>query len=161
YEREKSAQVVEQVVRPTGLIDPQVIVRPASTQVDDLLSEISLRVKKGERVLVTTLTKRMAEELTEYLAEHGVKVRYLHSDRETDSIKRAIAETDRRRRKQVTYNEVHSITPAGVIKRIKDLIDGVYDSSAMQAAQEEARYEAMSEKQIAREIKALEKKMLA
>ncbi|MEA3194220.1 MAG: excinuclease subunit [Betaproteobacteria bacterium] len=237
YERQKSAQVVEQVVRPTGLIDPQVIIRPASTQVDDLLSEISLRVKKKERVLVTTLTKRMAEELTEYLAEHGVKVRYLHSevetverveiirdlrlgefdvlvginllregldlpevslvaildadkegflrsersliqtmgraarhingmailyaDRETDSMKRAIAETDRRRAKQVTYNTLHSITPAGVIKRIKDLIDGVYDSSAMQAAQEEARYESMSEKQIAREIKALEKKMLA
>jgi excinuclease ABC subunit B len=237
YEREKSAQVVEQVVRPTGLIDPMVIVRPASTQVDDLLSEINLRVKKQERVLVTTLTKRMAEELTDYLAEHGVKVRYLHSevetverveiirdlrlgefdvlvginllregldlpevslvaildadkegflrsersliqtmgraarhihgtailyaDKETDSIKRAIAETDRRRRKQVTYNELHSITPAGVIKRIKDLIDGVYDSTAMQAAQEEARYEAMSEKQIAREIKALEKKMLS
>jgi excinuclease ABC subunit B len=236
YEREKSAQVVEQVVRPTGLIDPTVIIRPASTQVDDLLSEISLRVAKNERVLVTTLTKRMAEELTDHLAEHGVKVRYLHSevetverveiirdlrlgefdvlvginllregldlpevslvaildadkegflrsersliqtmgraarhihgtailyaDRETDSIKRAIAETDRRRRKQVTYNELHSITPAGVMKRIKDLIDGVYDSSAMQAAQEEARYEAMSEKQIAREIKALEKKML-
>ena len=224
-------------MRPTGLIDPQVVIRPASTQVDDLLSEISLRVKKKERVLVTTLTKRMAEELTEYLAEHGVKVRYLHSevetverveiirdlrlgefdvlvginllregldlpevslvaildadkegflrsersliqtmgraarhingtailyaDRETDSMKRAIAETDRRRAKQVTYNTRHSITPAGVMKRIKDLIDGVYDSSAMQAAEEEARYEAMSEKQIAREIKALEKKMLA
>ena len=226
----------EKVVRPTGLIDPQVVVRPASTQVDDLLSEISLRVKKQERVLVTTLTKRMAEELTDYLAEHGVKVRYLHSevetverveiirdlrlgefdvlvginllregldlpevslvaildadkegflrsersliqtmgraarhingmailyaDRETDSIKRAIAETDRRRRKQVTYNERHSITPKGVIKRIKDLIDGVYDASEMKVAQEEARYEAMSEKQISREIKALEKKML-
>ena len=236
YEREKSAQVVEQVVRPTGLIDPQVIVRPASTQVDDLLSEISLRVKKHERVLVTTLTKRMAEELTEYLAEHGVKVRYLHSevdtverveiirdlrlgefdvlvginllregldlpevslvaildaDKEgflrsersliqtigraarhingaailyadslTDSIKRAIGETDRRRAKQVIYNEHHSITPKGVIKRIKDLIDGVYDASQAQAAQQEARYEAMSEKQIAREMKALEKKML-
>ena len=236
YEREKSAQVVEQVVRPTGLIDPQVVVRPASTQVDDLLSEINLRVKNQERVLVTTLTKRMAEELTDYLAEHGVKVRYLHSevetverveiirdlrlgefdvlvginllregldlpevslvavldadkegflrsersliqtmgraarhingmailyaDRETDSIKRAIAETDRRRRKQVTYNERHSITPKGVIKRIKDLIDGVYDASEMKAEQEEARYEAMSEKQIAREIRALEKKML-
>jgi excinuclease ABC subunit B len=237
YEREKSAQVVEQVVRPTGLIDPQVIVRPASTQVDDLLSEIHLRTKKSERVLVTTLTKRMAEELTEYLAEHGVKVRYLHSEVETverveiirdlrlgefdvlvginllregldlpevslvaildadkegflrsersliqtigraarhingtailyadamtDSIKRAIGETDRRRAKQVTYNERHSITPKGVIKRIKDLIDGVYDASEAQVAQEEARYEAMSEKQIAREIKALEKKMLA
>ena len=236
YERGKSAQVVEQVVRPTGLIDPQVIVRPASAQVDDLLTEISLRTKKSERVLVTTLTKRMAEELTEYLAEHGVKVRYLHSEVETverveilrdlrlgefdvlvginllregldlpevslvaildadkegflrsersliqtigraarhingtailyadtvtDSIKRAIAETDRRRKKQVQYNLKHAITPKGIIKRIKDLIDGVYDASQMQAAQEEARYEAMSEKQIAREMKALEKKMV-
>jgi excinuclease ABC subunit B len=236
YEREKSAQVVEQVVRPTGLVDPQVMVRPASTQVDDLLSEIHLRTKESERVLVTTLTKRMAEELTEYLAEHGVKVRYLHSeidnierveiirdlrlgefdvlvginllregldlpevslvavldadkegflrsersliqtmgraarhingtailyaDKVTDSIKKAIAETDRRRAKQVTYNERHSITPVGVMKRIKDLIDGVYDAAEARVAQEEARYEAMSEKQIAREIKALEKKML-
>jgi excinuclease ABC subunit B len=236
YEREKSGQVVEQVVRPTGLVDPGVIVRPASTQVDDLLSEISLRVKKQERVLVTTLTKRMAEELTEYLAEHGVKVRYLHSEVETverveiirdlrlgefdvlvginllregldlpevslvaildadkegflrsersliqtigraarhingtailyadsmtDSIKRALAETERRRSKQVLYNQKHSITPKGVVKRIKDLIDGVYDASEMKIAQEEARYEAMSEKQIAREIKAIEKKML-
>jgi excinuclease ABC subunit B len=236
YERQKSGQIVEQVVRPTGLVDPQVIVRPASTQVDDLLSEIHLRVKKQERVLVTTLTKRMAEELTEYLAEHGVKVRYLHSEVETverveiirdlrlgefdvlvginllregldlpevslvaildadkegflrsersliqtmgraarhlngtailyadvmtESIKRAIAETDRRRAKQTTYNADHRITPSSIIKRIKDLIDGVYDSSQMEAAQDEARYEAMSEKQIAREIKALEKKML-
>jgi len=236
YERQKSGQVVEQVVRPTGLVDPQVIVRPASTQVDDLLSEIHLRVKKQERVLVTTLTKRMAEELTDYLAEHGVKVRYLHSEVETverveiirdlrlgefdvlvginllregldlpevslvaildadkegflrsersliqtmgraarhlngtailyadtmtESIKRAIAETDRRRIKQTAYNEQHSITPKSIMKRIKDLIDGVYDSTQMQAAQDEARYEAMSEKQIAREIKTLEKKML-
>jgi excinuclease ABC subunit B len=237
YEREKSAgAIVEQVVRPTGLVDPAVIVRPASSQVDDLLSEISLRVKKSERVLVTTLTKRMAEELTDYLAEHGVKVRYLHSevdtverveiirdlrlgefdvlvginllregldlpevslvaildadkegflrsersliqtmgraarhingmailyaDRRTESIEKALKETDRRRAKQVLYNEKHSITPKGIIKRIKDLIDGVYDPSQMQAAQEEARYEAMSEKQLAREIKALEKKML-
>jgi excinuclease ABC subunit B len=236
YERQKSGQVVEQVVRPTGLVDPQVIVRPASTQVDDLLSEIHLRVKKQERVLVTTLTKRMAEELTEYLSEHGVKVRYLHSEVETverveiirdlrlgefdvlvginllregldlpevslvaildadkegflrsersliqtigraarhlngtailyadhltDSIKRAIGETDRRRTKQVSYNELHSITPKGISKRIKDLIDGVYDAAEAQAAQEEARYDTMSEKQIAREMKALEKKML-
>jgi len=239
YEREKSGQIVEQVVRPTGLIDPQVIVRPASTQVDDLLSEINLRVKKSERVLVTTLTKRMAEELTEYLSEHGVKVRYLHSevetverveiirdlrlgefdvlvginllregldlpevslvaildadkegflrsersliqtigraarhlngsailyaDRVTDSIKRAIGETDRRRSKQVSYNASHDITPKGISKRIKDLIDGVYDPESAEgvaAAQQEARYEAMSEKQVAREIKALEKKML-
>ncbi len=241
YEREKSGQVVEQVVRPTGLVDPDVIVRPASSQVDDLLSEINLRVKKSERVLVTTLTKRMAEELTEYLAEHGVKVRYLHSevetverveiirdlrlgefdvlvginllregldlpevslvaildadkegflrsersliqtigraarhihgtailyaDQMTDSIKRAIAETDRRREKQIQFNEKHSITPKGIVKRIKDLIDGVYDSEEAKegfaAAQAEARYEAMSEKQIAREIKALERKMLS
>jgi excinuclease ABC subunit B len=237
YEREKSgAAIVEQVVRPTGLIDPQVTVRPASTQVDDLLSQIHDRVKKNERVLVTTLTKRMAEELTEYLAEHGVKVRYLHSevetverveiirdlrlgefdvlvginllregldlpevslvaildadkegflrsersliqtigraarhingsailyaDRETDSIRKALGETARRREKQASYNKVHSITPKGVIKRIKDLIDGVYDASQMEAAEEEARYEVMSEKQIAREIKALEKRML-
>src|SRR3982751_1896284 len=238
YERQKSGDaIVEQVVRPTGLVDPQVIVRPASTQVDDLLSEISIRVKKAERVLVTTLTKRMAEELTDYLSEHGVKVRYLHSevenierveiirdlrlgefdvlvginllregldlpevslvaildadkegflrsersliqtmgraarhingtailyaDRVTDSIKGAIAETDRRRAKQVGYNEAHGITPIGVMKRIKDLIDGVYDADAAEEARDDARFEAMSDKQIAREIKALEKKMLA
>ncbi len=237
YEREKSAgAIVEQVVRPTGLVDPDVIVRPASTQVDDLLSEINIRVKKRERVLVTTLTKRMAEELTEYLAEHGVKVRYLHSevenierveiirdlrlgefdvlvginllregldlpevslvaildadkegflrsersliqtigraarhingtailyaDQRTESIKRAIGETERRRQKQVQYNEQHGITPKGVMKRIKDLIDGVYDTAQARDAEEEARYESMSEKQLAREIRALEKKML-
>jgi excinuclease ABC subunit B len=238
YEREKSANsIVEQVVRPTGLIDPQVIIRPASTQVDDLLSEINARVKLNERVLVTTLTKRMAEELTEYLAEHGVKVRYLHSevetverveiirdlrlgefdvlvginllregldlpevslvaildadkegflrsersliqtigraarhlngtailyaDQVTDSIKRALAETDRRRRKQVDYNAAHGITPKGVTKRIKDLIDGVYETEDLKAAEAAVRYEAMSEKQLSREIKVLEKKMLA
>ena len=240
YEREKSAQVVEQVVRPTGLVDPQVLVRPASTQVDDLISEIALRVKKNERVLVTTLTKRMAEELTEYLSEHGIKVRYLHSevdtverveiirdlrlgefdvlvginllregldlpevslvaildadkegflrsersliqtigraarhingaailyaDRMTDSIRRAIGETERRRGKQLAYNQRHRITPRGVMKRIKDLIEGVYDAgeaqAGLKAAQEEARYETMSEKQLAREFNALEKKMI-
>jgi excinuclease ABC subunit B len=241
YEREKSADaIVEQVVRPTGLVDPDVLVRPASTQVDDLLSEINIRVKKHERVLVTTLTKRMAEELTDYLSEHGVKVRYLHSevenierveiirdlrlgefdvlvginllregldlpevslvavldadkegflrsersliqtigraarhingtailyaDKVTDSIKRALDETERRRNKQVAYNESHGITPKGVMKRIKDLIDGVYEAEDAEAvrvaAEQEARYESMSEKQLAREIKALEKKML-
>jgi len=240
YEAGKAAQVVEQVVRPTGLIDPGVEVRPAATQVDDLLSEISSRTKKNERVLVTTLTKRMAEELTEYLAEHGVKVRYLHSevetverveiirdlrlgefdvlvginllregldlpevslvavldadkegflrsersliqtmgraarhingaailyaDRVTDSMQRAIAETDRRRAKQIAYNRKHRITPVGVAKRIKDLIDGVYDADdsvrLLKAAEEGARYEAMSAKQLAREIRALEKQML-
>jgi excinuclease ABC subunit B len=240
YEARKSAQVVEQVVRPTGLVDPAVEVRPASTQVDDLLSEIRLRTTKRERVLVTTLTKRMAEELTEYLSEHGVKVRYLHSevdtverveiirdlrlgefdvlvginllregldlpevslvaildaDKEgflrsersliqtmgraarhlhgrailyadvtTDSMRRAIGETERRRRKQLAWNEARGITPRGVSKRIKDLIDGVYDAEGaaaeLKAAQDEARYEAMSEKQIAREIRQLEKDMI-
>jgi excinuclease ABC subunit B len=239
YERRKSAQVVEQVVRPTGLVDPQITVRPAVTQVDDLLSEIHLRVKQHERVLVTTLTKRMAEELTDYLGEHGVKVRYLHSEVETverveiirdlrlgefdvlvginllregldlpevslvaildadkegflrsersliqtigraarhlngaailyadvmtESMKRAIGETERRRNKQIAYNERHNITPVGVSKRIKDLIDGVYDAgeaaAERKAAQDEARYEAMSERQVAREIRALEKQM--
>jgi excinuclease ABC subunit B len=240
YEAQKSAQVVEQVVRPTGLVDPAVEVRPASSQVDDLLSEIRLRATKRERVLVTTLTKRMAEELTEYLSEHGVKVRYLHSevdtverveiirdlrlgefdvlvginllregldlpevslvaildaDKEgflrsersliqtmgraarhlhgrallyadvvTDSMRRAIAETERRRNKQLAYNVRHEITPIGVRKRIKDLIDGVYDAEGaaaeLKAAQDEARYEAMSEKQVAREIRRLEKDMI-
>ncbi len=240
YERAQSAQIVEQVVRPTGLVDPQVTVRPAATQVDELMSEIHDRVGKHERVLVTTLTKRMAEELTEYLAEHGIKVRYLHSEVETverveiirdlrlgefdvlvginllregldlpevslvaildadkegflrsersliqtigraarhingsailyadvmtDSMKRAIGETERRRNKQLAYNVQHKITPIGVTKRIKDMIEGVYDAgeaaAELKAAQDEARYEAMSEKQIAREIRQLEKDMI-
>src|SRR3989441_626063 len=227
YERQKSAgAIVEQVVRPTGLVDPQVIVRPASTQVDDLLSEISIRVKNLERVLVTTLTKRMAEELTEYLSEHGVKVRYLHSegetvqrveiirdmrlgefdvlvginllregldlpevslvaildadkegslrsersliqtigraarhlngmailyaDRVTDSMKRAIGETDRRRAKQIEFNSKRGITPIGISKQVRDMIEGARDFQDVQlqlkAAQEQARYESMSEK---------------
>jgi excinuclease ABC subunit B len=240
YERERSAQVVEQVVRPTGLVDPEVIVRPAATQVDDLLSEIGRRARRNERVLVTTLTKRMAEELTDYLREHGVRVRYLHSEVETverveiirdlrlgefdalvginllregldlpevslvaildadkegflrsersliqtigraarhlngaailyadsitDSMRRAIDETERRRRKQIAFNEKHGITPKGVSKRVKDLIEGVYDSeeaaAELKAAQVQARYEAMSERQIAREIRRLETQML-
>jgi excinuclease ABC subunit B len=239
YERTHQAQVVEQVVRPTGLVDPQIDVRPASTQVDDLLSEINIRAKIGERVLVTTLTKRMAEDLTEYFAEHGVKVRYLHSDidtverveiirdlrlgefdvlvginllregldipevslvaildadkegflrsersliqtigraarhingrailyadRVTDSMKRAIGETDRRRSKQVEFNIANGITPIGVQKRIKDIIDGVYDRDEarleLKAAQNEARYEAMGEKEMTRELKQVEKAM--
>jgi excinuclease ABC subunit B len=239
YELAKSAQVVEQVVRPTGLVDPAVEVRPAATQVDDLLSEIAKRAKRNERVLVTTLTKRMAEELTEYLAEHGVRVRYLHSevdtverveiirdlrlgefdvlvginllregldlpevslvaildadkegflrsersliqtigraarhlsgtailyaDTVTDSMKRAMDETNRRRAKQLAFNRRHGITPKGVTKGVKDLIEGVYESeepARLKAAQVEARYEAMSERQLAREIRALEKQML-
>jgi excinuclease ABC subunit B len=240
YEREHQVQVVEQVVRPTGLVDPQLVVRPASTQVDDLLSEINERARAGERVLVTTLTKRMAEDLTEYLAEHGVRVRYLHSDIDTverveiirdlrlgefdvlvginllregldipevslvaildadkegflrsersliqtigraarhlngtailyadsvtDSMRRAIGETERRRAKQMAYNRVHGITPKGIRKRVKDIIDGVYDQEAarleLRAAQNEARYDAMGEKDLTREVKRLEKDML-
>ncbi|MGM3275882.1 excinuclease ABC subunit UvrB [Ralstonia sp. 24A2] len=233
-------EVVEQVVRPTGLVDPVIHVRPATTQVDDLLSEIHLRVEAGERVLVTTLTKRMAEQLTEFLSENGVKVRYLHSDidtverveiirdlrlgtfdvlvginllregldipevslvaildadkegflraersliqtigraarnvngtailyadRITESMKKAIGETERRRAKQIAHNEAHGITPRGVVKRIKDIIDGVYNvddaRAELKAAQEAAKYEDMSEKQASKEIKRLEKQML-
>jgi excinuclease ABC subunit B len=241
YEREHSGQVVEQVVRPTGLIDPRVEVRPAATQVDDLLSEANARAALKERVLVTTLTKRMAEDLTDYFADHGVKVRYLHSDIETverveiirdlrlgefdvlvginllregldipevslvaildadkegflrsersliqtmgraarhingtailyadtitGSIRRAIDETERRRKKQMRYNLERGITPIGVSKRIKDMIDGIYDPQLAQqqlkAAQTQAVYQAMSEKELTREVKRLEKEMLA
>jgi excinuclease ABC subunit B len=241
YERRHQAQVVEQVVRPTGLVDPRLEVRPASTQVDDLLSAINERVRLGERVLVTTLTKRMAEDLTEYLGEHGAKVRYLHSDIDTverveiirdlrlgefdvlvginllregldlpevslvaildadkegflrsersliqtigraarhlngtailyadvvtDSMRRAMGETERRRAKQIAYNQARGITPKGISKRVKDIIDGVYDQEAareeLRAAQNEARYEAMSEKDLTRELKRLEREMLA
>jgi excinuclease ABC subunit B len=239
YEKTHQGQVVEQVVRPTGLIDPVIIVRPATTQIDDLLSEIKLRVALDERVLVTTLTKRMSEDLTDYFSEHGVRVRYLHSDidtverveiirdlrlgkfevlvginllregldipevslvaildadkegflrsersliqtigraarhingtailyadRVTDSMRRAMAETERRRLKQMHHNEQHGITPKGVSKRIKDIIDGIYDSETahreLKAAEQQAHYEAMSEKQISREFKRLEKEM--
>jgi excinuclease ABC subunit B len=239
YEGAHTEQIVEQVVRPTGLIDPEIIVKPADTQVDDLLSEIKLRVDVNERVLATTLTKRMAEDLTDYLAEHGVKVRYLHSDIDTverveiirdlrlgefdvlvginllregldipevslvavldadkegflrsersliqtsgraarnlngkvifyankitRSMKLAMDETERRRKKQVAFNEAHGIVPRGVSKRIKDIIDGVYDKDEakreQRAAQEQASYEALSEKQILKEMKRLEKAM--
>ncbi len=240
YERTHQAQVVEQVVRPTGLIDPQIEVRPATTQVDDLLSEINRRVAVRERVLVTTLTKRMAEDLTDYLGEHGIKVRYLHSDvdtverveiirdlrlgefdvlvginllregldmpevslvaildadkegflrsersliqtigraarhingrailyadRVTDSMKRAIGETERRRNKQIAHNLQHGITPQGIVKGVRSMIEGVYDAdeahAMLRVAQSEAAYASMGEKELAREIRRVERDML-
>ena len=243
YEKEHAGQVVEQVVRPTGLLDPEVQVRPATHQVDDVLQEIRQRVQQGERVLITTLTKRMAEQLTEYLNENGVKVRYLHSDVDTverveiirdlrlgafdvlvginllregldipevslvaildadkegflraersliqtigraarnahgtailyadhvtESMKKAIDETRRRRDKQMAYNQANGITPRGIVKKVRDLIDGVYseksDRQAQQARERAAarrEVEEMSEKDLAREIKRLEKQML-
>ncbi len=239
YEKDHQQQVVEMIARPTGLIDPEIIVKPADTQVDDLLGEIKLRVDAGERVLATTLTKRMSEDLTDYLSEHGVKVRYLHSDIDTverveiirdlrlgefdvlvginllregldipevslvavldadkegflrsersliqtagraarnlngkvifyansvtRSMKLAIDETNRRRSVQMAFNEANGIVPKGVSKRIKDIIEGVYDKDEAQkerkALQEQANYESLSEKQIAKEMKRLEKAM--
>ncbi len=240
YEEKHAGQVVEQLVRPTGLVDPALEVRPASTQVDDLLSEITIRVAAGERVLVTTLTKRMSEDLTEYLDEHGVKVRYLHSDIDTverveiirdlrmgvfdvlvginllregldipevslvaildadkegflrsgrsliqtigraarhihgkailygdsvtNSMREAISETERRRQHQIDYNKLHHITPHGVSKRIKDIIEGIYDPES--ASQELSKISAaehldeLSEKQLTVLLKRLEKEML-
>ncbi len=240
YEAEHQGQVVEQVVRPTGLIDPVIEVRPATHQVDDLMSEANARIKKGERVLVTTLTKRMAEDLTEYFSEHGIKVRYLHSDIETverveiirdlrlgmfdvlvginllregldipevslvgildadkegflrsersliqtigraarhlhgtailyadritNSMRKAIDETDRRRTKQIAHNEANGITPQSIVKRIKDIIDTEYDvdseRKSLKAAQTQAKYLAMSEKEVSKELARLEKEML-
>jgi excinuclease ABC subunit B len=245
YEADHAGRVVEQVVRPTGLVDPQIEVRPARTQVDDLLSEIAKRVALEERVLVTTLTKRMAEDLTDYLGDHGVKVRYLHSDidtverveiirdlrigafdvlvginllregldmpevslvaildadkegflrsersliqtigraarnlngrailyadRMTGSMERAIGETERRRNKQIAFNEANGITPKGVFKDVKDILEGAVVPGARskkrkgmaQAAEESARYEneLRSPSEITKRIRQLEEKM--
>jgi excinuclease ABC subunit B len=240
YEQEHAGQVVEQLVRPTGLVDPIVEVRPATHQVDDVLQEIRIRAEKGERVLITTLTKRMAEQLTDYLADNGVKVRYMHSDidtverveilrdlrlgafdvlvginllregldipevslvaildadkegflraersliqtigraarnlhgrailyadRMTDSMKKAIGETDRRRARQIAHNELHGITPRSIKKEVRDLIDGVYSEKASKEQEKQelqrAMVEDMSEKDVAKQIKRLEKEML-
>ncbi|MFP5472667.1 MAG: helicase-related protein, partial [Gammaproteobacteria bacterium] len=240
YEQEHAGQVVEQLVRPTGLIDPEVEVRPATHQVDDVLGEIRIRVEKNERVLITTLTKRMAEQLTEYLSDNGVKVRYLHSDVDTverveiirdlrlgsfdvlvginllregldipevslvaildadkegflraersliqtigraarnlhgkailyadiitASMNKAIGETQRRRERQIAFNEANGIVPRSIVKQVRELIDGVYgEKSAKEAGKREverARVEDMSERDVAKEIKRLEKQML-
>ncbi|WP_089085463.1 excinuclease ABC subunit UvrB [Aquitalea magnusonii] len=237
YEKEHAGQVVEQVVRPTGLVDPVIEIRPVATQVDDLLSEIRLRMDLGERVLVTTLTKRMAEQLADYYTEHGIKVRYLHSDidtverveiirdlrlgmfdvliginllregldipevslvaildadkegflrsdrsliqtigraarnlngkallyadRITDSMRRAMDETERRRAKQLAFNAEHGIVPQGINKKIKDIIDGVYSvEDQRKKLVDEAKVAMMDEKTLAKEIKRLEKEMM-
>lgn len=235
WELEHSAQVVEQVVRPTGLLDPEVEVRPAKTQVDDVLSEIYERTAKGERVLITTLTKKMAEDLTEFLAENKVKVRYLHSeidtverveiirdlrqgvfdvlvginllregldipevslvaildadkegflrserslvqtigraarnlegkailyaDQMTDSMKAAITETNRRRAKQMAFNEEHHIVPKGIKKEVRGIIDGVYRAPEVKA--EEDTTDLSDEKAVSQRVKQLEKQMAA
>jgi excinuclease ABC subunit B len=244
YEKQKTdegGQIVEQLVRPTGLIDPELEVRPATNQVDDVLQEIRIRVDLNERVLITTLTKRMAEQLTDYLSDNGVKVRYLHSDvdtverveilrdlrlgafdvlvginllregldipevslvaildadkegflrsersliqtigraarnlsgrailyadKTTDSMRKAIDETERRRAKQIQHNLEMGITPRSIVKKVRDLIDGVYSEKGgakddLKAAASAAAVEVMSEKDLGRRIKLLEKQML-
>ncbi|HWK60963.1 MAG TPA: excinuclease ABC subunit UvrB [Eoetvoesiella sp.] len=237
YERDHADNIVEQVVRPTGLVDPEIEVRPATTQVDDLLGEAKLRAAAGERVLVTTLTKRMAEDLTDYLTESGLKVRYLHSDIDTverveiirdlrlgvfdvlvginllregldipevslvaildadkegflrsersliqtigraarnlngrailyadqitDSMHRAIGETERRRAKQLAFNEEHGITARGVNKAVREMIDGVMSPTAEAAVMEDIPLAVLADdKSLAKEIRRLEKLMM-
>ncbi|MBL0720732.1 excinuclease ABC subunit UvrB [Piscinibacter sp. Jin2] len=238
YENEHAGKVVEQVVRPTGLVDPQVEVRPATHQVDDVLQEIRIRVDKNERVLITTLTKRMAEQLTDYLSDNGVKVRYLHSDidtverveilrdlrlghfdvlvginllregldipevslvaildadkegflraersliqtigraarnvngrailyadRITDSMRKAIDETERRRAKQIAHNTLNGIVPQGIRKQVREMIDGVYSAQAKddQKAEAAAAMASIDERDLGKRIKLIEKQML-
>ena len=241
YEEQHAGAVVEQVVRPTGLVDPIIEVRPASTQVDDLLSEINRRVELAERVLVTTLTKRMAEDLTEYLHEHSVRVRYLHSDIDTvermeiirdlrigefdvlvginllregldmpevslvaildadkegflrsdrsliqtigraarnvngmailyadvvtGSMQRAIDETERRRSRQLAFNEQHGITPRGIVKQVTDVMDmGAVSREqrrSRKVAEDEGRYQGLSGAELGKAIARLEDQMYA
>ena len=239
YEEEHATQTVEQVVRPTGLLDPILEIRPVGTQVDDLMSEITKRSAIGERVLVTTLTKRMAEQLTDYYNDLGIKVRYLHSDidtverveiirdlrlglfdvlvginllregldipevslvaildadkegflrsrrsliqtigraarnvngrailyadRITDSMQAAIDETERRRAKQITFNEEHGITPTQIVKRVGDLIDGVYhdDSGGKGKKGKVKAVKLDTEEAVIKEVARLEKAMFA
>jgi excinuclease ABC subunit B len=236
YEKRVSAQVIEQVVRPTGLTDPAVEIRPVRAQVDDLLSEIRLRAQANERVLVTTLTKRMAEDLTEYLNEHGVKVRYLHSDIETverseiirdlrlgkfdvivginllregldmpevslvaildadkegflrsegsliqtigraarnvqgkailyadvrtGSIERAVAETDRRRNKQIEFNAAHGITPRTIVKAVADVMEGARSVQERERLGADDDALALAPEQALKRIKKLEADMM-
>jgi len=236
YEKRVSGQIIEQVVRPTGLVDPVVELRPVRAQVDDLLSEIRLRAQANERVLVTTLTKRMAEDLTDYLSEHGVKVRYLHSDIETverseiirdlrlgkfdvivginllregldmpevslvaildadkegflrsegsliqtigraarnlqgkailyadvrtGSIDRAIAETDRRRGKQIEFNAQHGITPRSIVKAVGDVMEGARSVQEREGSDYGADYAALAPEQVLKRIKKLEADMM-
>jgi len=240
YEREHSDAIVEQVVRPTGLLDPVIDIRPAGTQVDDVLSEINLRAARGERVLITTLTKRMSEDLTDYLREHGVRVRYLHSDidtverveiirdlrlgefdvlvginllregldlpevslvaifdadkegflrsegsliqtvgraarningtaimyadRMTGSMERAIAETDRRRQKQIASNEEHGITPQTIRKQVRDVMEGARSAGhgrgrLRRVAEPRTEYADLTPQQALKQIAVLEKQM--
>jgi excinuclease ABC subunit B len=236
YEKRVSGQIIEQVVRPTGLVDPEVELRPVRAQVDDLLSEIRLRAQVNERVLVTTLTKRMAEDLTDYLSEHGVKVRYLHSDIETverseiirdlrlgkfdvivginllregldmpevslvaildadkegflrsegsliqtigraarnlqgkailyadvrtGSIDRAIAETDRRRGKQIEFNAQHGITPRSIVKAVGDVMEGARSVQEREGLEYGADYGSLPPEQALKRIKKLEADMM-
>jgi len=241
YEMTHSGQVVEQLVRPTGLVDPEIDIRPVRTQVDDVLSEIRICVQRGERVLITTLTKRMAEDLTEYLDEHKVKVRYLHSDidtverveiirdlrlgkfdvlvginllregldmpevslvaildadkegflrsensliqtigraarhlhgrailyadKMTGSIQRAVEETNRRRAKQLAFNQEHGITPRGIKKAVADILEGAYSDGAREmtfakVAEASLGHKSLTPEQTARRIKKLEQEML-